>query len=171
MKGSGFLYIRKGTKIRPYADGGSQEHGMRAGTENVAAIVAMAIALKKNCEHMEGNTQKLLRLEQIFLDALTAAGIDFRRNGSHNHLPGNISISIRGASGEMLLHRLDLKGICISTGSACDSVNTRISHVIQAIHVPEEYAKGTIRISFGKDNSDEEASEIANILCRILLKK
>lgn len=171
MKGSGFLYIRKGTKIHPYADGGSQEHRMRAGTENVAAIVSMAVALKKNCDHLEENTQKLLKLEKLFLDALTAAGIDYIRNGSDSHLPGNISISIRGASGEMLLHRLDLKGVCISTGSACDSVNTRVSHVIEAIHVPEEYAKGTIRISLGKDNTEDEASEIASILCKILTKR
>jgi len=151
MKGSGFLYIRKGTEICPFADGGSQEYGMRAGTENVAAIAAMAVALKKNCDRMEETAQRLRKLEMVLLDALTAARIDYRENGSSNRLPGNVNISIKGADGEMLLHRLDLKGICISTGSACDSFNTRISHVIEAIHVPEEYARGTIRISFGKD--------------------
>lgn len=168
MKGSGFLYIRKGIKILPYADGGAQEHGMRAGTENVAAIVAMAVALKKNCDCMEKTAQKLNKLEIVLLDALTAAGIDYRRNGNIDHLPGNVNISIKGADGEMLLHRLDLKGICISTGSACDSVNTRVSHVIEAIHVSEEYAKGTIRISFGKDNTGEEALAVANTLIDIL---
>ena len=171
MKGSGFFYIRKGVEIRPYADGGSQERNMRAGTENVAAIAAMAVALKKNCDCLEGFAQKLRHLETVLLEALTSADIDYRRNGSSNRLPGNVNISIKGADGEMLLHRLDLKGICISTGSACDSVNTRVSHVIKAICVPEDYAKGTIRISFGKDNTEEEAIEIAAALASVLKRK
>lgn len=170
MKGSGFLYIRKGVELHPYADGGSQEHGRRAGTENVAAIVAMAVALKKNCNRMEESTQRLRKLEKILLDTLTFAGIEYRRNGNSYRLPGNVNISIKGADGEMLLHRLDLKGICISTGSACDSVNVRVSHVIEAIHVPEEYAKGTIRISFGAENTEEETLAIAEALIGILKK-
>ena len=170
MKGSGFLYIRNGVSLSPFADGGSQEHGRRAGTENVAAIVAMAVALKKNCDRMEETTQKLRKLSQIFIEALTAVGIDYRLNGSSNHLPGNVNISIRGAEGEMLLHRMDLKGICISTGSACDSVNTRSSHVIEAIHVPEEYAEGTIRVTFGAENTEKEAVTIAVSLIDILKK-
>ena len=168
MKGSGFLYIRKGIEILPYIDGGSQERDRRAGTENVPAIVAMAVALKKNCDRLELSARKLNELEQIFLDRLIEAGIDFRRNGSSNHLPGNINISIKDSDGEMLLHRLDLKGICVSTGSACDSVNTRISHVIEAIGVPESYAKGTVRITFGMDNTANEAVQIANALLRVL---
>lgn len=170
MKGSGFLYIRKGTEISSYADGGSQESGKRAGTENVAAIVAMATALKKNCDRMEESTKKLIDCEKVFLDRLSDGGIDFIRNGSASHLPGNVNISIRNADGEMLLHRLDLKGICISTGSACDSVNTRVSHVIEAIHVPKEYANGTIRVTFGTENTEEESAAIAGALISILNK-
>lgn len=94
--------------------------------------------------------------------------IDFIRNGSNNHVPGNINLSIRGMSGEMLLHRLDLMGICISTGSACDSVNTEISHVIKAIGVPSEYSEGTIRISFGRDNTEEDAIMIAKVLAKVI---
>lgn len=168
MKGSGFLYIRKNVNIYPYIDGGAQEHGKRAGTENVAAITAMAVALRKNCERMETVEQKLRKLEMILLDGVSSSEIVYMRNGSSNHLPGNVNISIRGVDGEMLLHRLDLKGICISTGSACDSVNTRISHVIQAIHVPAEYAKGTIRISFGAENTEEDAEAIAKALVSII---
>ena len=168
MKGSGFLYIRRGVDLHPFSDGGSQEYGKRAGTENIAAIVAMAAALKKNCERMEESTRKLHSLEALFLDKLSGAKLDYIRNGSNTHLPGNINISIKGADGEMLLHRLDLKGICISTGSACDTVNTQVSHVIKAIHVPEEYAKGTIRITFGADNTEKEAIVIANALIDIL---
>ena len=167
-KGIGFLYVRKGTPFSPYADGGAQEHGMRAGTENVAGIVGMATALKKNCDEMQQTAEKLCAMERVFLDCLHMADVDFIRNGAENRTPGNISISIRGTSGEMLLHRLDLKGIAISTGSACDSVNTQVSHVIKAIGVPQEYAEGTIRISLGKENTEDEARMIAEAIIQVL---
>lgn len=167
-KGTGFLYVRRGTLLVPYADGGAQERGMRAGTENVAGIVGMATALKKNCSGIYQTAERLRAMEANFIDALRRGGVDFIRNGAEKRLPGNINISIRGASGEALLHRLDLKGISISTGSACDSVNTQISHVVQAIGVPLEYAKGTIRITFGRDNKEEDAAEIANAIAAIL---
>ena len=169
-KGIGFLYVRKGTLLSPYADGGAQEHGMRAGTENVASIVGMATALKNNCDEMQQTAEKLHSMEKAFIDTLEKSNIDFIRNGSDNRVPGNINISIRGASGEMLLHRLDLMGICISTGSACDSVNTQVSHVIKAIGVPQEYAEGTIRISFGRDNMTEDATKVAEAIVTIMNK-
>lgn len=169
-KGIGFLYIREGTDIYSFCDGGGQEFGMRAGTENVASVVAMAEALRKNCVYMDETEHRLRKMENNFIQELDEAGIDFIRNGADNHVPGNISISIKNASGEMLLHRLDLKGICISTGSACDSVNTQISHVIQAIAVPKDYAAGTIRISFGRDNQESDAMEIADAIVSILKK-
>ena len=170
-KGTGFLYVRKGTLLSSYADGGAQEHGMRAGTENVASIVGMATALKKNCDEIQLTTEKLRSMERDFIDTLEKSNIDFIRNGSDNRVPGNINISIRGASGEMLLHRLDLMGICISTGSACDSVNTQVSHVIKAINVPQEYAEGTIRVSFGRDNKLDDAVEVANAIIKVLMNK
>lgn len=167
-KGIGFLYIRKGISISPFVDGGAQERGMRSGTENVAAIVGMAAALRKNCEHIFETEHKLRAMERMFLETMRQSEVDFIFNGSENRIPGNINISIRGTSGEMLLHRLDLKRILISTGSACDSVNTQISHVIRAISVPEEYAEGTIRISFGRDNQVEDAYAIAEAIISIL---
>lgn len=167
-KGIGFLYIKKGTKISSYADGGAQEFHKRAGTENIASIVGMSTALKKSCDEMEKVNEKLLALDEAFNDVLLKSKIDFIRNGSNNHVPGNINLSIRGMSGEMLLHRLDLMGICISTGSACDSVNTEISHVIKAIGVPSEYSEGTIRISFGRDNTEEDAIMIAKVLAKVI---
>ena len=166
-KGIGFLYIKKGTPILPYVDGGAQEFGMRAGTENVASIVAMAVALEKNCLEMKANTKKILRLEKLLINRLNASGLDYIRNGT-NQLPGNLSLSFADVEGEMLLHRMDLKKICISTGSACDSVNTQVSHVIKAIGLPEKYEKGTIRISLGKNNSDEDVLMIADALIQIL---
>ena len=167
-KGIGFLYLKKGAVISPFIDGGSQESGLRAGTENVASIVAMSVALKNNHKEMERNRVHLQNLEVALLSKLETSGLDYIRNGSDNRIPGNISISFKNIEGEMLLHRLDLQKICISTGSACDSKNTQISHVIKAINVPTEYAKGTIRISFGKHNTIEEAEKIAGVLIKIM---
>ena len=82
--------------------------------------------------------------------------IDFLRNGNSNHIPGNIILSFKGIEGKTLLHRLDLMGICVSTGSACDSVNTQVSHVLQAMNVDHSYSKGTVRLSLGKDNTSYE---------------
>ncbi|MFV0636147.1 cysteine desulfurase family protein [Mitsuokella sp. WILCCON 0060] len=167
-KGIGFLYMKKGVRIHQYADGGSQENGNRAGTENVASIVGMAEALKENTSRMDEQKKRLLNLEDTLIQTLLSENLDFIRNGAEDHLPGNVNISFRNADGEMLLHRLDLMGICISTGSACDSVNTQISHVLQAINAPEEYAKGTIRITFGVDNTPFDAVKIAKSIGKIL---
>ena len=167
-KGIGFLYIKRGTQISSFADGGAQEFHKRAGTENIASIVGMSIALKKSCDEMEKVNEKLLVLDKTFNDVLFKSKIDFIRNGSKNRVPGNINLSIRKSNGEMLLHRLDLMGMCISTGSACDSVNTKVSHVIEAIGVPSEYSEGTIRISFGRDNTEEDAIAIAKALVKVL---
>ena len=167
-KGIGFLYIKRGTQISSFADGGAQEFYKRAGTENIASIVGMSIALKKNCDEMEKVSKKLLVLDEAFNDVLLKSKIDFIRNGSKNHVPGNINLSICKSNGEMLLHRLDLMGMCISTGSACDSVNTEVSHVIKSIGVPSEYSEGTIRISFGRDNTKEDAIAIAKALVKVL---
>ena len=110
-KGVGFLYIKKGTKISSYISGGMQESGMRAGTENVASIVAMAVALEKNCTNIYKNKKHLNELESLLIDRLDEVGIDYKRNGGENHIPGNISLSFKDKDGEMLLHRMDLKGI------------------------------------------------------------
>lgn len=168
-KGVGFLYIHNGTEINPFNDGGSQERGLRAGTENIAEIVGMATALKTNIKHIEENKKYIYSLEQVLLSGI--GDLDFIKNGADNHIPGNISLSFKNCDGEAILQRMDLMGISISTGSACDTVNTQISHVIKAIGVPEEYAAGTIRISLGKDNTKEEAENIATALLRILDKK
>lgn len=168
MKGCGFLYVRKGCRPIPYADGGSQESGNRAGTENIPGIVAMAAALKNNCDHLEENRQKITVLENEFLSRLKETGIPFVRNGGINTLPGLISISFSGADGEAILHRMDLLGICISTGSACNSRDTEISHVLKAIDLDEKYARGTIRVSLGKYNTSEDVEKIVRGLAKIL---
>jgi len=168
-KGIGYIYIKQGTAISAYLDGGSQESALRAGTENVASIVGMAYALKKNCDNLDVNKEKITKLEEKLLAMLNVCGSnDIKKNGGNNTLPGNISLSLKNQDGEALLHRLDLRGICISTGSACDSKNTNISHVLKAIKLDEQYAKGTIRVSLGKDNTEEDIRYIADELKKIM---
>ncbi len=167
-KGIGFLYIKKGTSITSYIDGGAQEFGLRAGTENIASIVAMAVALEKSCERMFLANNHLMEMETLLISLLQNADLDFIRNGGTKRIPGNISLSFNNVEGEMLLHRLDLMGISVSTGSACDSQNIQVSHVLRAIQVPEKYAKGTIRISLGYENTKEEVTYIAQALIKIL---
>ena len=167
-KGIGFLYSRNAL-LQSYHHGGAQEFGMRAGTENVPATIGMAVALKKNIEEMNHNTEHLKCLTEVFLTSLRNANIDFMLNGHPTErLPGNINISFKNRSGEGLMHMLDLKGICISTGSACDSVNQQVSHVINAIHVPTDYREGTIRITLGKDNTEQNVLDIADTLIKMI---
>lgn len=170
-KGVGFLYVRNGVEIRPYFDGGTQERGLRAGTENIAAIIGMAVALQGSCAAMEARTEHLQRLEKLLILRLQESGLDYLRNGDDHHLPGSISLSFRNSDGEALLHRLDFMGISISTGSACNSTSTELSHVIKAIGVPEEYANGTIRISLGYENTIDEIEAIAAALQKIVMVK
>ena len=166
-KGVGFLYIRSGLKIMPYSDGGAQEFGLRAGTENVAGIVGMAAALKNNCDSLEENTRYIEKLASKLVGMRNNSGIKYAMNGGTTRLPGLLSLSFPGFDGEAILHRLDLSGICISTGSACNSTTTEISHVLQAIRLEEGYAKGTIRISLGKANIEEDIEAIFKALMKI----
>lgn len=163
-KGVGFLYIRKGVNICSLIDGGKQEFGFRAGTENVAGIIGMAEALKNNCDSLEKNQLHIKQLENILLDNLNKSKIAYVKNGGNNTLPGLINLSFENQNGESILHLMDLMGICISTGSACDSTNTKISHVLQAINLPENLSKGTIRISLGKYNTADDIIAIVNAI-------
>ncbi len=166
-KGIGFLFVRNGISIKPYILGGAQEFGMRAGTENIASILAMAVSLRENVENIDHNISHLYNLEEVFFDNLGTNNSRIVRNGI-NQLPGLLSLSIEGFDGEALLHRLDLMGISVSTGSACDSKNTQISHVLKAINIPYNQAKGTIRVSLGKYNTIEDVKYIAECLTKIL---
>ena len=144
-KGIGFLYIRKGVELTPFLDGGAQERSLRAGTENIAAMF------------------------EILLQGLIESGVEYIRNGGSNTLQGLISISFPNKDGEAILHRLDLQGIIISTGAACDSVNTQISHVLQSIELQEYVSRGTIRISLGKDNTTTDVQAIVAELTKMIL--
>lgn len=169
-KGIGFLYIRKGIELPPFSDGGAQEKAHRAGTENVASIVGMAEALRINCEKIDQNQNHILNLERLFLSHLDEAGIIYKRNGVKDTLPGLLSLSFLGKDGEAILHRMDLMGISISTGSACNSHDSEISHVLQAIQLDDKLANGTIRVSLGKNNTEEDVQKIGDALIKILRK-
>ena len=136
--------------------------------ENVPAIAAMALALEENCLDMKTNAEKLSACAKILLDCLQSNDVDFILNGGENRLPGHLNLSFKDCDGESLMHRLDLKNICVATGSACNSQQTKISHVLQALKVPADYVHGTIRITFGKENSCDDAKTIGKHLVKIL---
>ena len=169
-RGIGFLYVKKGTPLSAYASGGAQEMGLRAGTENTAAIVGLAAALEENCSQMNAAATKLYELEKALVSHLTLKQLIFRRNGI-NQLPGLLSLSFYNASGEMLLHRLDIMKVYVSTGSACDGSTTQISHVLKAIGLEEKYALGTIRISLGPSSTFSDVCKIADSILKILPKQ
>lgn len=170
-KGIGFLYVREGTPILPLLNGGAQENSFRAGTENVASIVGMATALSMNCSQIQKTQNHSAKMVELICSILNDAEVDYIRNGYSNGLKGTLNLSFRGKDGEAILHRLDLRGILVSTGSACDSNSVQVSHVIKAINVPDSYAKGTIRISLGKDNTIEEAKIIGETLVSVLMEQ
>ncbi len=171
-KGIGFLFIRKGVKLDPLLNGGQQESGLRAGTENVASIVGMATALKVNCERMEENAAHLEDLTFRLRDGINRIFPNAVYLGDRvlGQLPGFTSVSFPGCPAEGLLHMLDLKGIAVSTGAACDSKNTKVSHVLKAINATNEIARSTIRITFGPENTIYDIDAILAALKMILFK-
>lgn len=127
----------------------------------------MAVALKNNRDALEENVKHVRELESMLVDMLDSTSIQYTRNGGADILPGLVSLSFPGADGEAVLHRLDLRGICVSTGSACNSKSTEVSHVLQAIRLEDSYAKGTIRISLGKANTEDDVEAIFKALVKI----
>lgn len=168
-KGIGFLFVWKGIELEPIIHGGQQEGGMRAGTENVASIVGMAKALHMNCERMEENADRLKKLTVRLREGISRICDDVVFPGNGRQLPGLTSVAIKDHSGEGLMHMLDLKGIAVSTGAACDSKNTQISHVLQAIGLPSKVAKSTIRIALGPTNTLFDVDAILAAL-QVILK-
>lgn len=118
---------------------------------------------------MNQNIEKIQCLERRLIAGLDEAGVDYVRNGAERNIAGNISLSFPGYDGEALMHRLDLKGVCVSTGSACDSKNTQVSHVLKAIGLDGNLSKGTIRISLGKYNTMEDVDSIIECIRSIVL--
>lgn len=164
-KGIGALYIRKGVKITSFLHGGAQERGRRASTENVASIVGMAKALEIAAENLETYNKKLLALRDRTINEIQKK-IPFVRLNGHREkrLPGNVNFSFEFIEGESLLLMLDMKGIAASSGSACTSGSLDPSHVLLAIGLPHEIAHGSLRITFGEENSDADVDYLMEAL-------
>ena len=159
-KGVGALYCRKGIKIQNFIEGGAQERGKRGGTEGIPSILAMAAALKESCDHLEENMAKVTAMRDKLIEGLSAIPYS-RCNGDPDHkAPGIVSFCFEGIEGESLLLRLDLAGICASSGSACTSGSLDPSHVLLALGMPHEIAHGSLRLSLCEFNTEEEIDYI-----------
>lgn len=163
-KGVGFLFVRKSVEIPSFIHGGSQEKGKRAGTENVAGIVGMAEALSISVNQMEKGMEYVSRLRDYMIGRILYECPDCRLNGSYNRLPGNVNISFADVEASTLLILLEESGICASAGSACNTGKSRLSHVIEAIRVPERYAPGTVRFTLGVENTRQEVDYTIRVL-------
>ena len=159
-KGIGLLYTRQGVPLTSLIEGGAQERGKRAGTENIPAIMGMAAALEEACAHIDENARKVSALRDRLIAGLSNIPHSALNGDPVNRLPGNVSFCFEGIEGESLLLLLDAKGICASSGSACTSGSLDPSHVLLAIGRPHEVAHGSLRLSLCEWNSDEDADRI-----------
>ena len=159
-KGIGVLFCRRGLRLLPFIDGGAQERGRRAGTENIAEIVSMAAALKEACANMQANSAKLIKMRDRIISELVKIPHSKLNGDMAHHLPGTINMCFEGIEGEGLLLLLDDKGICASSGSACTSGSLDPSHVLLAIGLPHEVAHGSLRLSLSEYNTEEDADRI-----------
>ena len=164
-KGIGALYVRKGIKMSNLIHGGAQERGFRAGTENLPAIVGIGKAIELAVAELPAYAAKMIKLRDRLIDGLTERIPEIRLNGHRTQrLPGNVNISIRYLEGESILMRLDLAGIEASSGSACTSGSLDPSHVLLAIGLPHEIAHGSLRLSLGMENTEEEVETVLDKL-------
>lgn len=166
-KGVGFLYVSKSCNIDPFVLGGGQEKGMRSGTENVAGIYAMAKALEDNIINLTEIHNHIMQLESLLLSELRKEHISFEINGDGGHrAAGILNLAISGMDGEGLLNMLDMHGICISIGSACNSKSQDRSHVLKAMRLSDERIDSSIRISIGRYNTESEIKELVKCIKR-----
>ena len=167
-KGSGVLYARKGIPLVNVIEGGAQERGKRAGTENLPAIVGMAAALKEACDHIDENAEKVSALRDKLIEGLSKIPHSALNGDPVHRLPGNVNFCFEGIEGESLLLLLDAKGICASSGSACTSGSLDPSHVLLAIGRPHEVAHGSLRLSLCEWNTEEEVDIILQEVPRVV---
>lgn len=168
-KGIGFLYIRKGIKIRSFVHGGQQERGRRAGTENIPGIVGLAAAAKRSFSMLEEKMQKEIELRDYLISRIEAEIPYCRLNGDRKkRLPNNVNFSFQFIEGESMLILLDSKGIAASSGSACTSGSLDPSHVLLAIGLPHEIAHGSLRLTMSEENTKEEMDYVVEQLTAIL---
>ena len=167
-KGVGVLYAKRGIVLTNIIEGGAQERGKRAGTENVAGIVAMAAALKESCDHMEENTAKIIPMRDKLFAELSKIPHSKINGSLEHHVPGTVNMCFEGIEGESLLLMLDDQGICASSGSACTSGSLDPSHVLLSIGLPHEVAHGSLRLSIGEYNTMEQIDYIVEVVPKVV---
>ncbi len=167
-KGVGFLYAARGIKLTPLIEGGAQERGLRAGTENVAGICAMAAALEESAASLEENSRKLACLRRKLIKGLSSIPHSALNGDAEKRLPSNVNFCFEGIEGESLLLLLDDKGISASSGSACTSGSLDPSHVLLAIGRPHAVAHGSLRISLGEDATEEQVEYIISSVTEVV---
>ncbi len=168
-KGVGALYVRRGVPLAPLIHGGGQERERRAGTENVAGVVGLAAALRLALAHREERAAHLTRLRDRLVSGVLRQVPGARLNGHPTErLPGNAHFLFPGVDGESLLLNLDLRGVAASSGSACTSGSLEPSHVLLAMGVPKPEAHGSLRLSLGKDNTEEEVDAVVALLAEVV---
>ena len=167
-KGVGALYVRKNIPLFNLIEGGGQERGKRAGTENVAGIVAMAAALKESCENIDAVTPRISAMRDKLIAELSKVPHS-RLNGSlEQRVPGTVNMCFEGIEGEALLLLLDRKGVCASSGSACTSGSLDPSHVLLSLGIPHEIAHGSLRLSIGEYNTEEEIDHVIKVVPQVV---
>lgn len=169
-KGTGALYVRRGIPLETVISGGGQEHGKRAGTENVPAIMGMAAALEEACTGIEENSRKLTLLRDRLIAGLNRIPYSELNGATEPRLPGNVNFCFEGIEGESLLLLLDEKGICASSGSACTSGTLDPSHVLLAIGRPHEVAHGSLRLSLGEEMTEKEIDSIIEAVTDVVTR-
>lgn len=167
-KGVGVLYCRRNIPLRTFIEGGAQEKGKRAGTENLAGICSMAAALKDAVDHLSENMAKEERLRNILIEGLLKIPHSKLNGDRRQRLPGNVNMCFEGIEGESLLLLLDAKGICASSGSACTSGSLDPSHVLLALGLPHEVAHGSLRLSLSPDNTEDEMNYIVSEVPKVV---
>ena len=167
-KGVGALYVRRGLALVNLIDGGAQERGKRAGTENIPGICGMAAALKEACDHLEENSKKVCAMRDRLIAGLSQIPHSALNGDPVNRLSGNVSFCFEGIEGESLLLLLDMQGVCASSGSACTSGSLDPSHVLLAIGRVHDVAHGSLRLSLCEYNTDEEVDHILKVVPEVV---
>ena len=167
-KGVGVLYARRGMPLSNIIEGGAQEKGKRAGTENMAGIVALAAALKESCDAIDENTAKIIPMRDKLFRELSKIPHSKINGSLEHHVPGTVNMCFEGIEGESLLLMLDANGICASSGSACTSGSLDPSHVLLSLGLPHEVAHGSLRLSIGEYNTMEEIDHIIEVVPKVV---
>ncbi len=167
-KGVGVLYAKRGMPLFNIIEGGAQERGKRAGTENIPGIVALAAALKESVDNMEANTAKIIPMRDKLFAELSKIPHSKINGSLEHHVPGTVNMCFEGIEGESLLLLLDAKGVCASSGSACTSGSLDPSHVLLSLGLPHEVAHGSLRLSIGEYNNMDEIDHIIKVVPEVV---